>query len=69
LRRARIIELRHEHLMTSFLGSLFGLLVQSLTLAPSTGGPRGVLHWNGFKKREKSRNQISRIWTGMPALC
>jgi hypothetical protein len=24
----RIIELRHEHLMTSFLGSLFGLLVQ-----------------------------------------
>jgi hypothetical protein len=32
-RRARIIELRHEHLMMSSLGSLFGLLVQSLTLA------------------------------------
>jgi hypothetical protein len=31
LRRARIIELRHERLMTSFLGSLFGLLAQSLT--------------------------------------
>jgi hypothetical protein len=30
--RARIIELCHEHLMTSFLGSLFGLLVQSLAL-------------------------------------
>jgi hypothetical protein len=28
--------------MTSFLGSLFGLLVQSQTLALSTGGPRGA---------------------------
>jgi hypothetical protein len=32
LRRARIIELRHEHLMTLFLGLLFRLPVQSLTL-------------------------------------
>ena len=31
--------------------------------------PRWVLHWNGFKKREKSRNQISRIWTGVREFC
>jgi hypothetical protein len=54
--------------MTWFLGSLFGLLVQSLTLAPSTGGPRGSCTGTDFKKREKSRNQARRASDGSGAL-